>query len=138
MLADPTVTDNALMTALTHRANVLTGRRPDSKKWLILTADWGGQVLLTVPWSLVGAEAQPLTLLKELNEIAWSCNDGGAAAYIFEPKKADEYWVGGGMGGGSLTDTLWMHKHDFRETHHVRARELLCITHDRVHLTTRS
>lgn len=127
--------DATLITALTHHADVLARRRPPAERWLVLTGDWGGQVLLTVPWSLVGTDAKPLTLLRELNEIAWSSDHDhdGAGAFIFEPKKrTDERKVDGGMGGGALTNTLWMHEHDFSQAHYVRARELLCITESRV------
>ncbi len=99
-----------------------------SNPWLVLEGDWGGQIYLTVPRRLVGDVSGIEMLLSELNRIAWPCNDGeGACASLYDPMSYDQTaddGVCGGMGGGELTDGLWLHE-EFDETVRARARELL-------------
>jgi hypothetical protein len=110
--------------------------------WLVLKGDWGGQIYLTVPAKLVGRGADIATLLRELDAAAWSCNEGDGASYYYAKDgrstllaklfkrvgRSDlsrKNWVIGGMGGGYLTDGLWLHE-EFSDTHWTaRARELL-------------
>jgi len=89
-----------------------------SKKWLVLEGDWGGQIYLTIPPELVSLylSRYPLAavslLLQEIDRFAWGCNDDdGASAYILEPDAEDLEFGGiaGGMGGGRLTGSLWLH-----------------------------
>lgn len=52
------------------------------------------------------------TLLRELDRAAWDCNDGeGSSVRLHEattPRRA--LGVGGGMGGGEITNGLWLHR----------------------------
>jgi hypothetical protein len=86
--------------------------------YLIMEADCGGQILLTCPMPLVRASNEALLLLlSDLESITWGkgsvdesssepqCYD---AEMFFEIMRAGE-GVGGGMGGGLVTDRLWLH-----------------------------
>ncbi len=74
---------------------------------LVLEGDWGGQIYLTVPWTLVGEDPQIAELHQILDEIAWACNGGeGMHMYFVDSREED---VAGGMGGGLLCETVWMH-----------------------------
>ena len=95
--------------------------------WLVLEGDWGGQIYLTVPWNLLGEDAKVLPLLKGLDREAWACNDGdGRQAYLYSPRERGQRTrgVAGGMGGGRLTDGIWLH-HTFGYGWHQEARQLL-------------
>lgn len=95
--------------------------------WLVLEGDWGGQIYLTVPWRLLGEDPKVLPLLKDLDREAWPSNRGeGRNAYLYSPREREQQGRGvpGGMGGGRLTDDLWLHRtfaFGWRQT----ARELL-------------
>lgn len=79
------------------------------RQWLVLEGDYGGQIYLTVPKSLVGENADTKTLLAELDAKAWDCNEGeGASVYLHTATKNNG--VSGGMGGGELTSYLWLHE----------------------------
>ena len=99
------------------------------KPWLVLEGDWGGQVYLTIPWNLVRPFAEITGLLKEMDGIAWPGDENrGASAHLYLPSehgRTSDAGVSGGMGGGILTDDLWLHN-EFDETMRNRARELLC------------
>jgi hypothetical protein len=83
---------------------------------MIMEADGGGQILLTCRASMVRADDATLKqLLVDLEWISWGpgfqVNDPGepdAAAIYFEPLPPGSV-VGGGMGGGRVTDGLWLH-----------------------------
>ena len=95
--------------------------------WLVLEGDWGGQIYLTVPWKLLGADPKVLPLLKSLDREAWSCNRGeGRQAYLLSPRERGQKTrdVTGGMGGGRLTDGLWLHR-EFEYGWHQTARKML-------------
>lgn len=98
-----------------------------AQQWLVLQGDYGGQIYLTVPKSLVGANADARTLLAELDAKAWDCNEGeGASVYLHTATKNNG--VSGGMGGGELTNELWLHDEflaDATTDWVARARELL-------------
>jgi hypothetical protein len=90
-----------------------TGLDP-SDAWLVMTGDCGGQVYLTVPWKLVGPEPELDRLLIRLDVAAWGAgNDNDMFAhYLLMPDNSDHV-VDGGMGGGELTKSLWLHE-EFR------------------------
>lgn len=95
--------------------------------WLVLEGDWGGQVYLTVPWSLLGENPNVLPLLKGLDREAWSCNRGdGRRAYLYSPREHGSRTrrVSGGMGGGRLADGVWLHS-SFPGGWHREARKML-------------
>ncbi len=92
--------------------------------WLVMSGDWGGQIYLTVPLKFVGPKAKILELLKEMDEFAWSCNEGrGGDVGIYSPSDPRAIAKGiicnrrdgfmGGMGGGYLVFGLWIHR-EFR------------------------
>lgn len=107
--------------------------------WLVLYGDWEGQIYLTVPWAMVGAKARIFDLLKEIDGLEWASNEGdGAGAILYSPSATLAALVGdnppaeideefrrefanhysGGMGGGELTDGLWLGAN--ADTDHVR------------------
>lgn len=95
--------------------------------WLVLEGDWGGQIYLTVPWRLLGEDPKVLPLLKGLDREAWSCNRGdGRQAYLYSLRERGKGMrgVAGGMGGGRLTDGIWLHR-AFEYGWHQEARKLL-------------
>lgn len=76
------------------------------KRWLVLEGDWGGQIYLTVPWHLVGKGANIISLLAQLDRLAWPSNEhDGVNVYLTD----EMHGVSGGMGGGKLEDGLWLH-----------------------------
>lgn len=97
---------------------------PTANYWLVLEGDWGGQIYLTIPWRLVGPDAQIDLLLTELDERAWGCNDGGgASAYLCtanEPGVSFADKVDGGMGGAPLTADLWLAGEFAKQTERMR------------------
>jgi hypothetical protein len=77
--------------------------------YLVMEGDWGGQIYLVCPVSLVNCDEKALDqLLSELDEIAWDCNEGEGAGMYYERRKPGE-GVAGGMGGGVATGDLWIH-----------------------------
>jgi hypothetical protein len=81
---------------------------PDGRA--ILDGDWGGQVYLTCPASIVRCSQDVLHhLLVDIDARCWQCNEGEGAGVYFERKPAGA-GVLGGMGGGIVTDGLWLHK----------------------------
>lgn len=105
--------------------------------WLVLEGDWSGQVYLTVPLRciprfvvqktndyeiLLVGRPEPRDyegwiqlirvqrLLRELDRIAWPCNQGeGRGVSVVRLLPHHDPVVGGGMGGGRLTDGIWLH-----------------------------
>mgnify|MGYP001573503158 CR=1 FL=1 len=76
---------------------------------LIMEGDWGGQIYLTCPMKLVHCSEEALeTLLTDLDDIAWDCNEGLGTGIYYEVRKAGEM-ISGGMGGGFVLDTLWVY-----------------------------
>ena len=81
---------------------------PDGR--VIMEGDWGGQVYLTCPASMVSCSQEVLhRLLLDVDARCWECNEGGGAGLYFERKPVGT-GVGGGMGGGIVTDGLWLHE----------------------------
>lgn len=76
---------------------------------VVLEGDFGGQIYLTCPMRLVRCTEEALeNLLTDLDDIAWHCNEGLGAGIYYEAKKPGE-WISGGMGGGYVSDTLWVY-----------------------------
>jgi hypothetical protein len=81
---------------------------------LIMEGDWGGQIYLAWPASLVKCSEQALKqLLADLDKIAWKCNEGEGANLYFEVRPVGSP-VAGGMGGGTVGPTGWVHE-EFRK-----------------------
>lgn len=106
----PTVSESVEILAEAGLRGLLEDQRNtlgDGPYWLVLEGDWGGQIYLTVPWHRVGPESRIRVLLKRMNALAWSSNEGdGASAYL----TTGDIGVSGGMGGGRLGEKLWLHK----------------------------
>jgi hypothetical protein len=105
--------DVAILRTLKRGAGRILSRSCEGQLlYLVLEGDWGGQIFLTVPWHKVGPEAKIVTLLDKMNKAAWSCNvsaaDDGSNVKFFLAE-ASQSGVPGGMGGGLLTNGVWMH-----------------------------
>lgn len=75
---------------------------------LILEGDYGGQILLTCPVALIGCtDARIHRLSVELQQLCWG--DPHGSGVQFEPLGPGD-GVAGGMGGGVVTDGLWLHE----------------------------
>ena len=74
-----------------------------------MEGDWGGQIYLACPLSVVGATEPALrALLRELDAIAWPTNDQEGMAILYEHRPAGA-GVAGGMGGGLVDAAIWVH-----------------------------
>ncbi|MFA6476374.1 MAG: hypothetical protein WCV68_03050 [Candidatus Paceibacterota bacterium] len=119
------------MKTLAHEQAVLTSFCQQAREsvftdwWLIFEGDWGGQIYLTVPLSLIGPRARILTLSRKLDDVAWDCNEGeGSSIYIYSPSAitqqiaefdcdpaTDLNHIPGGMGGGHISEeAVWIHE----------------------------
>jgi hypothetical protein len=77
---------------------------------VVLEGDWGGQIYVVCPAKIVACDEATLKLLlQDLDALAWSCNDGEGARVYFE-RAAPGTGVAGGMGGGIVTDEIWIHR----------------------------
>jgi ribosomal protein L24E len=73
----------------------------------VLEGDWGGQVYLTIPITLT-TERKVRAALPIIDALEWETNEGeGAACYTQDSDSEEGVW--GGMGGGLMTDGLWLH-----------------------------
>jgi hypothetical protein len=80
---------------------------------VVLEGDWGGQIYAVFPASLMRCGEDVLQqLLKDLDAIAWPCNEGEGAGVFYERLPSGAV-VSGGMGGGIVVDGVWVHK-EFR------------------------
>ena len=74
---------------------------------VILEGDYGGQIYLTCPASMLQCSPETLhKLLRDIDARRWDDEDG--ARVFYERKQAGEGVVGG-MGGGVVTVRLWLH-----------------------------
>lgn len=81
----------------------------DADAALILEGDWGGQIYLACPLQVAQASEEVLhRLLKDLDRLAWECNEGEGAGLRLERLPAGAV-VGGGMGGGRVDKHIWVH-----------------------------
>jgi len=85
---------------------------------LVIQGDWGGTIYCTVPAKYVLClEEKLLPLATALERAFWGCNfcidgvteeeHGGEGVYFVTPPPG--HGVSGGMGGGAVTDGLWVH-----------------------------
>lgn len=80
-----------------------------SDGYVVMEGDWGGQIYLTCPTGLVKCGEEALRkLLSKIDQGEWGCNEGGGASMSFGRAKPGD-GVSGGMGGGAVTDGLWIH-----------------------------
>jgi hypothetical protein len=76
---------------------------------IVLEGDFGGQIYVTCPATLVGCSEPVLAdLLGELDRIAWAVNEGEGAGLHFEVAPVGS-GVAGGMGGALVEDGVWVH-----------------------------
>lgn len=81
---------------------------PDGR--MILEGDYGGQVFLTCPASMVSCSPGVLQrLLLDIDARCWPGCEGEGAGIYFE-RKPTGAGVWGGMGGGLISDSLWLHQ----------------------------
>ena len=74
---------------------------------VILEGDEGGQIYLTCPAALVKCGEDGLhRVLMYLDERAW---DDRSSAHIYYEKLDEGGGVAGGMGGGLVTEDVWIH-----------------------------
>lgn len=83
--------------------------------WVVLSGDWGGQIYLTMPTAMLPknrnrAENAISSLLKEIDDEEWGCNDADGRGVEVVYTKHPERGVIGGMGGGRLLNgEVWFH-----------------------------
>jgi len=94
--------------------------------WLVFEGDWGGQIYLTVRADLLGEGFSSLPLLAAMNEAAWpNSEQGGCCEHLIRANRNKH--VSGGMGGGKLTDGVWIHKEFHIDRWRRRIRQALDI-----------
>lgn len=75
---------------------------------VIAEGDSGGQVYFTCPVRLIRCtEAELMLLLEDVDAIQWGIDNGGAGLYYERLSVGDGVW--GGMGGGMITEGVWVH-----------------------------
>ena len=80
--------------------------------WVVVQGDWGGTIYFTVPAKLVKCSSQDLLDIAykvDLSPQGWDCNEGEGLQIWYQSGTLGDS-VPGGMGGGTLTDTLWVHE----------------------------
>jgi hypothetical protein len=77
---------------------------------LVMEGDWGGQIYLACPLRVVRANERTLKrLLADLDHIAWESNGGEGAEMRYERLPVGAV-VDGGMGGGLVSEDIWIHE----------------------------
>jgi hypothetical protein len=77
--------------------------------WVVLEGDWGGQIFLTAPASMIDVSEERLrALLHEIDLEAWG-RQGESSLGIHYVGGPLGRVMAGGMGGGVLLDDLWLH-----------------------------
>lgn len=75
----------------------------------ILEGDDGGQIYVVCPAKLIHCSEEALSmLLLDIDEIEWPGNDPNMRRVYFESRRGG-LGIPGGMGGGKVTDELWIH-----------------------------
>lgn len=91
----------------TYRSYVSLAEAVANRGVVVLQGDYGGQIYLTCPAAKVQCSEPGLKqLLAYLDAKAWQ--DSPGAAIYFEDFPANSL-VPGGMGGGLVTDDVWLH-----------------------------
>jgi len=77
---------------------------------LILQGDDGGQIYVVARATCVKCSVETLEqLLIDLDEIAWPGNDANSRRIYYERRPIGS-GIAGGMGGGFVSETLWIHE----------------------------
>jgi hypothetical protein len=91
-----------------HALASLAEARALSDAVAIFEGDFGGQIYVVAPIHCVQCEQQSLNrLLAELDALEW--NEPAGASVFFE-RRAAGAGVAGGMGGGVVLQTVWVHE----------------------------
>jgi hypothetical protein len=81
--------------------------KEDPSGYAVMHGDDGGQIYLTVPLSRIKASQEELAdLLRRIDAKEW--NDPRTRLLYYEHGSVGQE-ISGGMGGGILTDGLWLH-----------------------------
>lgn len=73
----------------------------------VFEGDYGGQIMMTLRMRGVKCNQHALDLLlHDLNTIAWG---GAEGSYVYYERMPVGSGVAGGMGGGVVTDGVWLH-----------------------------
>ncbi len=98
----PAGPDNRALRSLDEAQSYLDGA-------VVLEGDDGGQVYVVCPASMVQCSGLILEqLLRDLDAISWPGNYPNMARVFFERHRVGE-GISGGMGGGLVTNDLWLH-----------------------------
>jgi hypothetical protein len=112
-----------------HPLRTLEQARDTPNAYLIMEGDWGGQIYLTAPVHLLRCTSSDLaSLLAELDDHAWSCNEGAGCGFFFETRGPLE-GVSGGMGGGITMPDIWLHPDLVQAGFEARVRQILLGEH---------
>jgi hypothetical protein len=112
--------------------------RTDPEGAVILEGDDGGQILCGCAGPAGRVLGGALTwLLYDLDQISWPGNDEGSARVVFE-RVAVGTGVAGGMGGGVVTSSAWIHPELVRLGIDNEIRAVLRGDLDRLHAQSRA
>lgn len=91
-----------------HALESLAQARAFSDAVVVLEGDYGGQIYVVASVHLVQCEESSLNrLLAELDALEWKDEDG---ASVFYERRVTGEGVAGGMGGGVVLPTVWVHE----------------------------
>jgi len=100
---------------------------------VILEGDYGGQIYIVCPASLVECSSETLDhLLRDLDHISWPGNDLNSARVFYErlPLGAPVF---GGMGGAIVEEGVWIHQTLINSGLGVAIREVIEGVRSRIH-----
>jgi hypothetical protein len=86
----------------------LAEAKQDPNGVVILEGDYGGEIFLICPASLVKCTEEILEVLAaDLNNWAWPTLEGGGAFVDYDSQPVGT-WIGGGTPDARVTDALWL------------------------------
>jgi hypothetical protein len=82
----------------------------------VMEGDYGGQIYFVCPVRHIRCDAETLSrLLTDLDALGWDDPDGAGLYFEFALPGAS---IAGGMGGGTVSDGVWLHN----RLEHLRAK----------------
>jgi hypothetical protein len=91
-----------------HALESLAQAREFPDAVVVLEGDYGGQIYVVAPVHMVQCDEPSLNrLLAELDALEWKDEEG---ASVFYERRATGEGVAGGMGGGVVLPTVWVHE----------------------------
>jgi hypothetical protein len=88
----------------------LAAAQTDPHGIAVFEGDDGGQIYLVCPVRHITCSVETLQqLLVDLDQIEWAGNDDPSMRRIYFESRAAGQGVPGGIGGGQVTDDLWIH-----------------------------